>query len=656
MKWSAGWGSACDPCAKAKTRCIRSQGGDDTKCNRCQSLNISCAQQIRKPRKRRLRQNAPTLPDFAIPQLEPKYRSTNGTSNLPQSRGPPPFPTEGTNEDSHNDATESESNAYVAQVKAERTGPFSVPTYLPGFHPFPTLTCTCPGESDGKDDPEATESDEALLAIYRARLSPQFPFVIIPDGLTASELQRSRPFLAKAIRMVASLRNRRSMWNQSRLLLQHISDSVFMRLDRSLDLLQGIIVFLGFYHYFCFAHGHFNNLAHLASSMIADMRLDRPPARPPLRKKYPQGIDPEEPRAMSNDERRAILAVWYINSSSAIAFRKVNSPGRHFTDHMERQLQELKARLEYKTDEVLAELVCAQRMNEMIAQLQLSDQSVDVRPSSNVWTANPDNLLADVENQRRREGQHKSHRYLVSSHRNFALLQLLEPQLVDMSRFQNYEAVTTLHHTPDNFHTTSESRKDAADTALRAWFEDWLTIPVCHFFYMPMSGYLQLMDATVILLRRSRLMLLARYRVGDSYTPETDTNSNGASSMSVGAGRSLDELMLNLLDRLASRFEEARIEMAAAHCSEWANDFLNLVAWKLRERKTCIERWINIIAYEGHVNAISGVEVGGSHRLGESGWGEGGDSTAFQNIDEPELWLDPLEELLLGGDALESWL
>ena len=114
--------------------------------------------------------------------------------------------------------------------------------------------------------------------------------------------------------MVASLRNRRSMWNQSKLLLRQISDEVFMGPDRSLDLLQSIIVFLGFFHYFCFAHGHFSSLSHLASSMIADMRLDRPRDRPAFRNKGIQGIDPEEPRAMSNDERRAVLAVWYLNS------------------------------------------------------------------------------------------------------------------------------------------------------------------------------------------------------------------------------------------------------------------------------------------------------------------------------------------------------
>jgi hypothetical protein len=48
--------------------------------------------------------------------------------------------------------------------------------------------------------------------------------------------------------------------------------------------------------------------------MIANIRLDRPRVRPRLRRKHPQWIDLVEPRAMSNDERRAIPAVWYINS------------------------------------------------------------------------------------------------------------------------------------------------------------------------------------------------------------------------------------------------------------------------------------------------------------------------------------------------------
>ena len=77
---------------------------------------------------------------------------------------------------------------------------------------------------------------------------------------------------------------------------------------------------------------------------------------------------------------------------------------------MERYLQDLQEEPEYETDDGIVELIRAQRMNEMIAQLHQSDQSVDVRPSSNVWTANLDNLLADLDELRVNEGRHKSHR------------------------------------------------------------------------------------------------------------------------------------------------------------------------------------------------------------------------------------------------------
>jgi hypothetical protein len=77
---------------------------------------------------------------------------------------------------------------------------------------------------------------------------------------------------------------------------------------------------------------------------------------------------------------------------------------------------------------------------------------------------------------------------------------------------------------------------------------------------MPMSGYLQLMDVTVILLRRARLTVLARFRLRDSYQPGTEGTNNGTSSTSVGVdpSSSSDDLMLNLLDRLAIRRSKDR--------------------------------------------------------------------------------------------------
>ena len=77
---------------------------------------------------------------------------------------------------------------------------------------------------------------------------------------------------------------------------------------------------------------------------------------------------------------------------------------------MQRQLQELQGGLEIESDKVLSQLVCAQRVSEMIAQLQQDEQSVDVRLSSQAWTASLDSLLAELNDHRTSEGQHQPHR------------------------------------------------------------------------------------------------------------------------------------------------------------------------------------------------------------------------------------------------------
>jgi len=50
---SAKWGEACAPCAVAKTRCIRSRKFPGAKCDKCQSLEKNCSDQVHGPRKKR---------------------------------------------------------------------------------------------------------------------------------------------------------------------------------------------------------------------------------------------------------------------------------------------------------------------------------------------------------------------------------------------------------------------------------------------------------------------------------------------------------------------------------------------------------------------------------------------------------------------------
>lgn len=140
----------------------------------------------------------------------------------------------------------------------------------------PAMRCSCMAPVN-KEDQVPLEPDETLLSIYMNQLSPRFPFVMIPTGTTAEQLQISRPLLMKVIRMVASVRHLQSIRGQSHDIIQHISQAMLTRSERSLDLLQGILVFLGFYHYHCMSHAQFNNLTQLAVSLVGDMELSTCP-------------------------------------------------------------------------------------------------------------------------------------------------------------------------------------------------------------------------------------------------------------------------------------------------------------------------------------------------------------------------------------------
>ena len=172
-------------------------------------------------------------------------------------------------------------------------------------------TCTCMA-TVGMEDLCPVESDETLLSIYRNQLSSPMPFVIIPAGTTSGQLQATRPFLMKVIRMVASVRHLRLVRGLSRAVMEYISDAMLMKSERSLDLLQGILIFLGTYHYHCMAHTQFNNLVRLAVSLVEDLEIG---TCPKSQKKIQLPLArAEKPMSRTNEEKRALLGVWYMSS------------------------------------------------------------------------------------------------------------------------------------------------------------------------------------------------------------------------------------------------------------------------------------------------------------------------------------------------------
>jgi hypothetical protein len=88
---------------------------------------------------------------------------------------------------------------------------------------------------------------EALLGFYQKSIADSFPFVVIPQHITAYSLLRDKPLLFKSIVMVASVQNAKAQSAAAEEVLEYLSLHLLLRAEKSLDLLQGVLVFVAWY-------------------------------------------------------------------------------------------------------------------------------------------------------------------------------------------------------------------------------------------------------------------------------------------------------------------------------------------------------------------------------------------------------------------------
>ncbi|KAF7525678.1 hypothetical protein PCG10_004669 [Penicillium crustosum] len=82
---------------------------------------------------------------------------------------------------------------------------------------------------------------ELFMKVFFEKIFPLFPFLVIPPHVTAEELRREKPFLYLNISMVAcqnALRQREIV----DAVQEHVAEHIVMRGERSLDLLQGLLL------------------------------------------------------------------------------------------------------------------------------------------------------------------------------------------------------------------------------------------------------------------------------------------------------------------------------------------------------------------------------------------------------------------------------
>jgi hypothetical protein len=86
---------------------------------------------------------------------------------------------------------------------------------------------------------------ECLLDVFRERYFPHWPFVIIPSGLTANQLQNQTPWLHKTILMIASFEDRVHQLEVAKEIVLGISSAMLIRGDKNMDMLQSLILYNG---------------------------------------------------------------------------------------------------------------------------------------------------------------------------------------------------------------------------------------------------------------------------------------------------------------------------------------------------------------------------------------------------------------------------
>ena len=88
---------------------------------------------------------------------------------------------------------------------------------------------------------------ESLLRVFREQFAIHCPYTIIPPGVTAQDFSESQPWLYKTILMIASFGDRNWQLEMGKKISQEISEAMLLRGEKSLDMLQCLLVYNSWY-------------------------------------------------------------------------------------------------------------------------------------------------------------------------------------------------------------------------------------------------------------------------------------------------------------------------------------------------------------------------------------------------------------------------
>ncbi|KIV85104.1 hypothetical protein PV11_00839 [Exophiala sideris] len=273
---------ACTTCARAKVKCDILPGSSI--CKRCLRLKKQCTAQTPGMHRR----------------SKPDRISNDVTSLQPKSDG------------------------VAAILAASETigGPYiSTPPSNSNAALLDPITCV---QQFIKDDDEAA----LILDAYQTHMSLYFPFVAIPVRQTVHELKQLKPFLFMVIMTVGCRHDVLRQTTLARKVREQISHKLLLNGEQNLDLLQGLLVFIAWYHVQAGLGPQLSNLTHLAMALMIDLGLNKaisPRGKTALGSMaYFRPPDRQSSTERTLEERRAFLGVLYVTTAVSIWARDMD--------------------------------------------------------------------------------------------------------------------------------------------------------------------------------------------------------------------------------------------------------------------------------------------------------------------------------------------
>ncbi|KAF2239289.1 hypothetical protein EV356DRAFT_563383 [Viridothelium virens] len=367
---------SCARCIKAKVKCSVIQGRDI--CERCHRLNRDCEFGNVDLRRRRKTATRTERLEKRIEELAAQLAAQQNESLQPSNS-------------THTSSPEAAPAGMFTPPVSEDIDPATLGNAASSgeaFNQIYFLRKQQEAEGDVVDRGFITPTRaELLLEKYRTVKMPSFPFVIIPAGKTATDLRRESPFLFLAIMTVCLEDDIPLQGKIVDEIRSEISKRMILGDKRNLELLQGLLVHLGWYHY------HFSPLGHqmylllnLARALIFELCLDRSPNANAeeqgilmeIKKKLALTHKVNEDDDVANG-KRAVLGFYYVSSILCMCRKGL---AMKFTPWLDECCRSLKERNQYPTDASIERFIKLRLLHQNISDTLLNDGQVECHSDS----------------------------------------------------------------------------------------------------------------------------------------------------------------------------------------------------------------------------------------------------------------------------------